>query len=142
MASTTISNVRVFVGEHALENQTVTIEETRIASVRPSSTDDEAHTATGVPIDGTGKTLLPGLIDAHTHSSRDALRLALQFGVTTELEIGWRPRGSDERTSRPTTNSLTSGPRVSGSTPPGGHPFEIIREVRSPARGNQGSATS
>lgn len=70
MASTTISNVRVFVGEHVLENQTVTIEETRIASVRPSSTDDEAHTVTGASIDGTGKTQLPGLIDTHTHSSR------------------------------------------------------------------------
>ena len=39
-------------------------------------------------IDGDGKTLLPGLIDAHTHIfSEDALRQALIFGVTTELDM-------------------------------------------------------
>ena len=39
-------------------------------------------------IDGAGKTLLPGLIDSHTHASEDkALTQALVFGVTTELEM-------------------------------------------------------
>ena len=39
-------------------------------------------------IDGKGKTLLPGLIDAHTHVfTEDALRQALIFGVTTELDM-------------------------------------------------------
>jgi len=38
-------------------------------------------------IDGTGKTLLPGLIDAHTHTYGDALKDALAFGVTTELDM-------------------------------------------------------
>jgi hypothetical protein len=46
VASATIPNVRVFDGEHTLENQTVTIEGTGIASVRPSSADDAARTAT------------------------------------------------------------------------------------------------
>lgn len=37
-------------------------------------------------IDGTGDTLLPGLIDAHTHTySRTGLQEELIFGVTTEL---------------------------------------------------------
>jgi imidazolonepropionase-like amidohydrolase len=35
-------------------------------------------------IDGTGKTLLPGLIDAHTHVFDGGLAQALTFGVTTE----------------------------------------------------------
>ena len=138
MASTTSSNVRVFDGEHTLENQTVTIEGTRIASVRPSSTDDEAHTATGVPIDGTGKTLLPGLIDAHTHSSRDALRLALQFGVTTELEMGGvltAPGRADIETDDELADVRSSG---FGLTPPGGHPFEIIPEGAFPGEGESG----
>ena len=41
----------------------------------------------GIPeIDGTGDTILPGLIDAHTHSySRNGLQEELIFGVTTEL---------------------------------------------------------
>ncbi|MDQ2738573.1 MAG: amidohydrolase family protein, partial [Actinomycetota bacterium] len=38
-------------------------------------------------VDGDGCTLLPGLIDAHVHTSRDGLRAALNFGVTTELEM-------------------------------------------------------
>ena len=32
-------------------------------------------------------TLLPGLIDAHVHTDPAGLRMALQFGVTTELEM-------------------------------------------------------
>ena len=37
-------------------------------------------------IDGRGKTLLPGLIDAHVHTFGDALRTALVFGSTTQLD--------------------------------------------------------
>jgi imidazolonepropionase-like amidohydrolase len=36
---------------------------------------------------GAGRTLLPGLIDAHAHSIGDTLRDALVFGVTTELDM-------------------------------------------------------
>jgi imidazolonepropionase-like amidohydrolase len=39
-------------------------------------------------IDATGKTLLPGLIEAHMHLvSRESLRSALSFGVTTCLDM-------------------------------------------------------
>jgi imidazolonepropionase-like amidohydrolase len=38
-------------------------------------------------VDGAGRTLLPGLIDAHTHSWGDARRDAIRFGVTTELDM-------------------------------------------------------
>ena len=38
-------------------------------------------------VDGKGKTLLPGLIDSHTHTWGDAPTQALAFGVTTELDI-------------------------------------------------------
>lgn len=40
-------------------------------------------------LDGTGRTLLPGLIDAHTHISDTAqLRQALVFGIMAELDMG------------------------------------------------------
>lgn len=39
-------------------------------------------------IDGTGDTLLPGLIDCHVHlSKRDELKQALVFGNTTVLDM-------------------------------------------------------
>ena len=39
-------------------------------------------------IDGRGKTLLPGLIDAHTHTfAEQHLKAAAIFGVTTELDM-------------------------------------------------------
>ena len=39
-------------------------------------------------IDGRGKTLMPGLIDAHTHTfAPEHLRAAVVFGVTTELDM-------------------------------------------------------
>jgi len=38
-------------------------------------------------VDGSGGTLLPGLIDSHVHAQRpDNLAQALVFGVTTELD--------------------------------------------------------
>lgn len=42
--------------------------------------------AAAVEVDGSGKTLLPGLIDAHVHAFGDALRTALIFGSTTQLD--------------------------------------------------------
>lgn len=38
-------------------------------------------------VSGEGRTLIPGLIDSHTHVFGDALRSALVFGVTTELDM-------------------------------------------------------
>lgn len=38
-------------------------------------------------IDASNKTIIPGLIDAHTHSFGDALKLALNFGVTTHVDM-------------------------------------------------------
>jgi imidazolonepropionase-like amidohydrolase/DNA polymerase III delta prime subunit len=46
------------------------------------------HVTVEVGDDDTGMTLLPGLIDAHTHiHATEALRQALAFGVTTELDM-------------------------------------------------------
>ena len=66
-----------------LESATVVVADGRIASV------GDAPAPTGVQtIDGAGKTLLPGLIDAHVHAfDQNALRDALRFGVTTELDM-------------------------------------------------------
>lgn len=77
-------NVRLFDGEELWPTADVIVTDGVITDVGERLDIPEgAHV-----IDGGGKTLLPGLIDAHTHVfTEDALRQALIFGVTTELDM-------------------------------------------------------
>ena len=78
-----VRDVRVFDGERVHERANVVVREGRIVAV------GEARPPRELPVvDGTGHTLLPGLIDAHGHVSGDAsLRNAIRFGVTTVLDM-------------------------------------------------------
>ena len=76
-----IRNVRVFDGDKTIPSTTVVVRDGKIASI---GSDVPAWLEA---IDGTGRTLLPGFIDAHTHAFGDALERALVFGVTTELDM-------------------------------------------------------
>ena len=78
-----IRNARVFDGENVIDAANVLVRDGRIEAVGH----DVAIVAGMRVIDATGKTLLPGLIDAHTHSWGDAQRDALRFGVTTEIDM-------------------------------------------------------
>ena len=80
-----IRNVRVFDGERTIARTDVIVAGGTIAAVGGPVPRGAAE------IDGTGHTLLPGLIDAHTHAFGDALERALQFGVTTELDMFTEP---------------------------------------------------
>ncbi len=75
-------DVRIFDGEKAYRGNVV-VEDGKLAAVGPQAT----IPANARIIDGAGKTLLPGLIDAHTHSWGDALERAIVFGVTTHLDM-------------------------------------------------------
>jgi imidazolonepropionase-like amidohydrolase len=81
--ATLFRNARVFDGTRVLERTDVLAEGGRITRVGRGL----RAPAGGAVVDAAGKTLLPGLIDAHTHSFGDALREALVFGVTTELDM-------------------------------------------------------
>src|SRR5438105_4800524 len=77
-----ITNVRVFDGDRMLPRATVIIEGDHIGAVGAGV----PVPASAMIVDGSGQTLLPGFIDAHTHARDDALERALVFGVTTELD--------------------------------------------------------
>ncbi|MCA0175465.1 MAG: CIA30 family protein [Proteobacteria bacterium] len=123
-ASLAIRDVRVFDGERVMARTTVVVQDGRIATVAP-----DAAIPAGLPvIDGQGQTLLPGLIDAHTHNWGDAQRDALRLGVTTELEMmGAVPSLAARRTHRDALAATdeadvwSSGAAV---TVPGGHGTE------------------
>ncbi|MGH7470030.1 MAG: CIA30 family protein, partial [Longimicrobiales bacterium] len=76
-------NARVFDGDRVLASTDVLVRAGRIAEIGRGL----AAPAGAQVINAAGKTLLPGLIDAHTHAWGDALREALAFGVTSELDM-------------------------------------------------------
>lgn len=120
MSVTAIIRARVFDGENTTENQTVIIDGTTIAAVGGPVPADAAI------VDAAGATLLPGLIDAHVHTSTESLKLALSFGVTTELEM----QGASTRYNRAHISGDDTVADVRsagfGITPPGGHPSELF----------------
>src|SRR5450432_291054 len=79
-----ICDVNIFDGFRLLPRKTVLIRDGIISAIG----ENLAIPVDAQVIDGTGQTLLPGLIDAHTHVFfASSLRQALMFGVTTELDM-------------------------------------------------------
>lgn len=78
-----VVGAKVFDGTSVLDGATVLVESGKITAVGPN-----VVVPKGVAVvRGYGKTLLPGLIDAHTHAYQDALERAILFGVTTEIDM-------------------------------------------------------
>jgi imidazolonepropionase-like amidohydrolase len=85
-----VVGAKVFDGERARAGLVVEVEGERI--VRLADADGYAAPAGTQVVEGAGHTLLPGLIDSHTHPLRDVdLRQSLVFGVTTSLSMMNRP---------------------------------------------------
>ena len=143
--SVVIRNVRVFdVQSAALLEGTrdVVVRDGKIAAV-----DQPGVAAAGLAeIDGRGETLLPGLVDAHTHTGSTAappwsvgvlpdvpanLAAYVYAGVTTVLDLGnLTPAVFGERDD--VAKGTTLGPLVLAAGPvftaPGGHPAEVLRQ--------------
>lgn len=120
MDRTAIVEARIFDGEEVIPETSVVIERGRIVAIGGAVPDGAAI------VDARGGTLLPGLIDAHVHTSLDGLEQALTFGVTTELEMqGMFTRGTRAQV---TENDRVADVRSAGFgiTPPGGHPSELM----------------
>ena len=83
-----VEHVRIFDSEQAAirSDQTVFIQGERITSVGPSGTVTVPKDAEVV--DGTGKTLVPGLFDMHAHAQAGDGILNIASGVTTVRDMG------------------------------------------------------
>ena len=89
--ATVIRGATVFTGDEVLETATVTIRGRTLVAVTAGDGLPPAAGGDATVVDGRGMTLLPGLIDAHTHSFGPALEDALNFGVTTVLDMFTEP---------------------------------------------------
>jgi imidazolonepropionase-like amidohydrolase len=88
-APTLFKDVRVFDGEQTHPRSSVLVQDGQVAAV---GTDLTAPPDAAV-VTGHDRTLLPGLIDSHTHAAvPGALEQAIVFGVTTELDMFADPR--------------------------------------------------
>ncbi|MBE3010459.1 amidohydrolase family protein [Microbispora sp. NEAU-D428] len=118
---TTISNVRIFDGVQLLDADSVILRDGLIDAV------GHGLDADGESFDGRGATLIPGLIDAHTHAFPGRLEQALAFGVTTELDMFADPAAMADLKRQAAQRAdmadiLSAG---TGATAPGGHPRGI-----------------
>jgi len=107
--------------ERVLPHQTVLIGSGKIISIAPSGSSKPP--ASTRKIDGRGKFLMPGLIDAHVHlMSPDDLISYLAYGVTTVVNMSGTPSDlalrSDVRSGkRFGPNIYTAGPTIDGYPP-------------------------
>lgn len=125
-----IEHVRVFDGTRVLLNTSVLVEGGIIRAVGPGVSSPSGPDV----VDGTGKTLLPGLIDAHTHTIGEAtLKQAPIFGVTTDLDMFTVPGPAAAIKKQQQEGKLLdyADLRTSGylATAPGGHGTEYGLKV-------------
>jgi imidazolonepropionase-like amidohydrolase len=119
-----VKDVRLFDGDEVRQQMTILVTDGRIAAVG----DDIDLPPETTVIDGRGKTLLPGLIDSHTHAFGDALTDALRFGVTTELDMftdeAWAAERRKEQKAGPVTSRADLFSAGTLVTAAGGHGTE------------------
>lgn len=110
-------------GERELAHQTVLVDGTRIVAIGPVG--EVAVPAAAQRIDGAGKWLIPGLIDAHVHfnEARDAI-LYVANGVTTVRNmwgnpstLEWRARAQKNDPAWIGPSIYTAGQIVDGNPP-------------------------
>jgi imidazolonepropionase-like amidohydrolase len=132
-------DVRVFDGAKVVPSATVVVTGEAITRVGPG---DQAEVPEGARvIDGKGKTLLPGLIDAHTHAFTDEhLRQAAVLGVTTELDMFTDHRFAARMRSEPVAGRADLRSAGTLVTAPGGHGTEYGLAIPTITEPGQASA--
>ena len=82
-----LTDLRIYDGDTLIENGLIVVRDNKVEYLG-----EMTESPTDVPsMSAEGMTLLPGLIDAHTHNWGDASKEALNFGVATELDMFTAP---------------------------------------------------
>ncbi len=124
-----VTNVQVFDGENRMSKTSILVQNGKISAI---------GTKIKIPdqtprYDGAGKTLLPGLIDSHTHTYGVAQQDALRFGVTTELDMfsDWHllAEAKQQRISYARTEQADLWSAGTLATAPGGHGTEYGMKI-------------
>jgi imidazolonepropionase-like amidohydrolase len=127
--SVLIRNARVFDGERVIGVRDVAVEHGRISRIGARL----PAPAGAVVVDGTGKTLLPGLLDAHVHAFPGAPEDALRFGVTTLFDMFSiaPPMATAFQRAQREGYAEVKGADIwtagIGATVPDGHPYGLFR---------------
>lgn len=122
--TTVIRDVAVFDGHQRHPRLSVLLRDGRIEAVGDPTAPPDAEI-----ISGAGHTLLPGLIDAHTHTLFPSeLRQALTFGVTTVLDMFNTPDtvAALKHTAASAADAADLRSAGTGATAPGGHPTDLV----------------
>jgi len=77
-----VENAKIFNGDQFVDNIDLEIIDGVITAMA-----NKLNSKASQRIDATGRIIIPGLIDAHTHSFGNALETTLNFGVTTHLDM-------------------------------------------------------
>ena len=123
----TITGVRVFDGHSTTEDRFLRVADGIVSALGSRPEIGPGHEV----VDGTGCTVLPGLLDAHTHALPGRLEQAIRFGVTTELDMFNDPDTAAGlralAAARPDVADIRSA--GTGATAPGGHPIPYTVDV-------------
>src|ERR1017187_1837175 len=136
-----IEHVRVFDGTRILDNRSVLVEGDTIRTVAANI----PRPIDATVVDGAGKTLMPGLIDAHTHTiEENLLQQAPVFGVTTDLDMFTDPASAAGIKKQQREGKLLdyADLRSAGylATAPGGHGTEYGLKVPTITRPEEAQA--
>ncbi len=138
-ASTLIQNVRVFDGEKNLGVRNVLIDNGKIINANFKA----KLSAEMKLVDGSGRTLLPGLIDSHVHAYQDQ-DLPLLYGVTTQIDMFTAVPLMQEMNQRMAAGKNTDRPDLISAgvlaTAPGGHGTEYGMEIDTLTKPEQAQA--
>jgi imidazolonepropionase-like amidohydrolase len=135
-----VTDVRIFDGEKTIEKTSVLVQDGKITALG----NDIKIPKDIIVHKGEGKTLLPGLIDSHTHTYGDARKEALRFGVTTELDMftDWRmltdAKKQRERFAKTELADLWSAGTL--ATVPGGHGTEYGMQIPTLTKAEEANA--